>query len=198
METAFPWNLTLFHLINGPANPSPALLEVAKALAVLPPWGAIVLLIFCWLYGNREKQRAVMIAGLALLLGLGLNFLIGAIYYSPRPFAVGIGNNLYPHDLESSFPSDHATFLWSLGISLLLAGPLRGFGWLFVVLGLATAWARVFLGVHFPLDMAGALVTAFIAAFLSHSFAARFGGAPFRLSDAVNGWLRHYLPGGGQ
>jgi undecaprenyl-diphosphatase len=40
-------------------------------------------------------------------------------------------------------------------------------------LGLATAWARIYLGVHFPLDMAGAFVIALIGAAVARTIQPR-------------------------
>ena len=39
----------------------------------------------------------------------------------------------------------------------------RGTALAIVLLGLGIAWARIFVGVHYPLDMAGAFITAAIA-----------------------------------
>ncbi|MDE2288769.1 MAG: phosphatase PAP2 family protein, partial [Burkholderiales bacterium] len=35
--------------------------------------------------------------------------------------------------------------------------------------GLPIAWARIYVGVHFPLDMAGSLAVGAIAAWLAHA-----------------------------
>jgi len=195
MESSIPWNISLFHLINGPAHPSPVLLSMAEGLAIFPPWLAVALLAIAWLYGGIDKRRAAMIAGFSLLLGLAINFLIGALYYTPRPFELGIGNNLYPHGLETSFPSDHATVLWSLGFSLFATRALRPLGLLFCLLGLCTAWARVFLGVHFPFDMAGSAVVSVIAAAISYRLSWLTDLPLFRSVEHIHGWLRRYLPG---
>ena len=90
------------------------------------------------------------------------------------PFAVWAGTMLaeWPvgiamllaHDPTSSFPSLHATFLFSMAFALLLQKGSRGIALFVMLLGGATAWARIFVGVHYPLDMAGAFLTACLAA----------------------------------
>jgi undecaprenyl-diphosphatase len=63
------------------------------------------------------------------------------------------------HAADSSFPSDHGTVFASVALTLLLARVWRH-GALALIAGVATAWARVFVGVHFPLDMIGAIIVA--------------------------------------
>jgi undecaprenyl-diphosphatase len=64
---------------------------------------------------------------------------------------------------ETSFPSDHATLLFALALALVLNPVTRQLGGVMLVLAVAVAWSRVYLGVHFPLDMAGALLVALAA-----------------------------------
>jgi undecaprenyl-diphosphatase len=98
----------------------------------------------------------------AVLLALGINQLIGLGWMHPRPFMIGLGHTFIEHAPDSSFPSDHVTVLASGTLTLLLAGERR-YGLSMLLAGLAVAWARVFVGVHFPLDMAGAVAVACIA-----------------------------------
>jgi undecaprenyl-diphosphatase len=44
-----------------------------------------------------------------------------------------------------------------MSLTLLFASMASLTGWAFLVLGTAVAWARIYLGVHFPLDMLGAI-----------------------------------------
>lgn len=78
---------------------------------------------------------------------------------------LGLGQNFLEHTPESSFPSDHATVMFTLAIALMLAS-LRKLGLLILLLGTLVGWARVYLGVHFPFDIAGALLVSLISAWL--------------------------------
>lgn len=77
---------------------------------------------------------------------------------------LGLGRQLLSHAAETSFPSDHVTLILSFGVGLLLTRQLRRVAPGIVTLGFLTAWSRVYLGVHFPIDMLGSLVVAFVAA----------------------------------
>ena len=56
--------------------------------------------------------------------------------------------------------------MFSLAIPLLLSAGSRRWGITLLFLGFAVAWSRIYLGVHFPLDMLGAFGVAAFASFL--------------------------------
>ncbi|MEX8493621.1 phosphatase PAP2 family protein [Sphaerotilus sp.] len=60
------------------------------------------------------------------------------------------------HAPDASFPSDHGTVFSAVSLCLLLAGEWV-WGLAVLMVGMGVAWARVYLGVHFPLDMLGAV-----------------------------------------
>jgi len=193
MEIAFPGNIWLFHLINASTAPNPASVLIATALAQYTPWLTIVVLVIYWFLGPSEKRRTLMIAGVALAIGLATNFAITFATYTPRPFELGIGSTLLSHGRETSFPSDHATFLWSLGISLLMSRTLPRLGAFIFTLGLATAWARIYLGVHFPLDMAASLAISLLAAAVALVVSKKLDRILFHPVERINAILLQYL-----
>lgn len=166
-ESTIAWNLWLFQWINAPADPASIPLQLALFFAEFGPWLAIALLLWFWFRGQAETRRTLLQAGIALLIALSINFSFALTLYVPRPFAVGLGNNFLAHALETSFPSDHGTFLWSLGFGILFTRRLTLTALAIVVIGLLTAWARIYLGVHFPLDMLGSLLISLFAAMLA-------------------------------
>jgi len=107
-----------------------------------------------------------VLVGLATCLGLAVNFTIGAFWYHPRPFALGIGNQLIAHAEDGSFPSDHGTLLFAVTLSLLAFVRPSVWGWLAFATAASVAWARVWLGIHWPLDIAGSFVVAIAAVWI--------------------------------
>lgn len=152
---------TLFQLLTaGPQAPGWLVFtafEMASAVAPLVTLG----LLLAWIKGR--SRFALLDAVVAGLLGLGLVQIIGALAYRPRPFEVGLGLNLMSHAPENSFPSDHATLMFALAVSLALS-PLRPFGLWLLPLGLVVGWGRVYLGAHFPFDILGGAVLGAVCA----------------------------------
>ncbi|WP_042698021.1 phosphatase PAP2 family protein [Azospirillum sp. B506] len=159
-------NQHLFLLLNAPPVPSAGLLLLARFLANDVVMLITVLAAVLWVRGRRNGRATLVGAGCALLIAAALNATIGALWHHPRPFMIGLGHQLIPHAANSSFPSDHATFMWTIGISLLLRGSWPRLGWGMMAFGVGVAWARIYLGVHFPLDMAGALLISAVASLL--------------------------------
>ena len=164
-------NTTLFLMINASLPARPALVTSAFFFAEYLIWAVPCGLVAAWLLGPGLWRRAAFRAALAALLACVISFAIGVVWPHPRPFVLGIGNQLLEHAADASFPSDHLTLWWAIGFSLLApphgqraAPPVRLTGLLVALFGLPMAWARIYLGVHYPLDMIGALLVALIGA----------------------------------
>lgn len=159
MEHIEALNQSLFLKINAGLGTAPWLIAVASIIANDLIYLIPVLLSTMWLWGAGERRTLAVRAFLTAMLGLGLNQVIGAAWPHPRPFAIGLGQSWVPHVADSSFPSDHLTLFTAIGLSLVL-GREYLLGLLTLAAGMAVAWARVFLGLHFPLDMLGAVAVA--------------------------------------
>jgi len=164
-------NNTLFLIVNASLPARPALVSGAMFFAEYLIWAIPCGLVAAWLLGPGLWRRAAFRAALAALLACVISFAIGVVWPHPRPFVLGIGNQLLEHAADASFPSDHLTLWWAIGFSLLApphgqaaSRPVQRTGLVLALLGLPMAWARIYLGVHYPLDMIGALLVALIGA----------------------------------
>ena len=165
-------NTQLFLLLNAASGVQGAPLWLATALAQWMIWLVPLGLTSLWLLGEPNDQRAAVKALLAGMLVLGLNQLIGLAWFHPRPFMLDIGHTYLPHAADSSFPSDHVSLLGAVGLALWTSNSTwakRLAGLLLAVTPLV-AWARIYLGVHFPLDMLGALAAAGSVVWLLNTF----------------------------
>lgn len=155
-------NRAWFLSINAtPATP-PWQIDITVAIANELLYLIPALLALLWLFGGRHRRSAAVRACCVAFLALGLNQLIGMVWMHPRPFMIGLGHTFIEHAPDSSFPSDHATLFASVALTFLLARMWRC-GLLVAFAGIVIAWARVRIGVHFPLDMAGAVAVACVA-----------------------------------
>lgn len=169
MET---FNQSLFLWINAAPGAPAWLLGLAHAFAVYLVWLLPVAFLVGWRSSDWRARRGLLIAVAAAVLGWLLAHAIGAVWPHPRPFVLGLGTNALPHAPSNSFPSNHLTFVWSVASALLLQTRWRKAGAGLALLGVPVAWARIYLGVHFPLDMAGALAVGLCAAVVSHRYQA--------------------------
>jgi undecaprenyl-diphosphatase len=183
-------NHALFLAFNASSDPSwPVVLLAiiaAKYLVALVPLHIALV----WSGGTRAMRFLAITALVALGVALAANQIIGFVAYTPRPFLIGIGHTLIDHRPSFSFPSNHGTVFFTYAIILGLFGA-RGLAWMVAGLGLLVAWSRIYLGVHFPFDMLGALLVSACASFASLQFMLRFCTRMFgRLDD----WALRLLP----
>ncbi|AKJ67729.1 undaprenyl-diphosphate phosphatase [Pandoraea thiooxydans] len=163
-------NTTLFLLINAASNRPPAWLgQFSYFFAQDFIWVVPLGLVIGWLRGSTHTKQALVLAALSGLAGLLVNQLIGMVWDHPRPFVLGLGHTLIAHAPDSSFPSDHLTLIWSVAFAFVLQPRWRRIGTLALLAGLPIAWARIYVGVHFPLDMAGSLAVGVLAGSLAHA-----------------------------
>ena len=193
-------NQTLFLWLNAPEHPSALALRLAVFLAERLIWAAPLVTGIGWLRGSEGTRKAMLVATASGLLGLLINQAIGLAWMHPRPFMIGLGHTLLPHAADSSFPSDHLTLWWAVAFSLSLQRGHRSTGVVLALLGLPIAWARIYLGVHFPFDMLGAGAVAVLCAWLTLREARWYLEPSYQLATRIHrrlfgglialGWVR--------
>ncbi len=142
------------------------MLAASRFLAEDLVWALPPPFVVVWLRCSIAWRHALTDAALAAALALGIGAIIGLVWPHPRPFALGLGHRLIPHAADASFPSDHLTLIWSVAASWGLHRRQRAAAAAVFAAGVAVAWARIYVGVHIPLDVAGALGVACMSALL--------------------------------
>ncbi|PIR87360.1 MAG: hypothetical protein COU11_00840 [Candidatus Harrisonbacteria bacterium CG10_big_fil_rev_8_21_14_0_10_49_15] len=121
----------------------------------------LVFLIVLLTQKNRRYRAYVFFFWLfsTLLTSGVIEPLINFLFPRPRPFVTYELVPLIPMDSANpSFPSWHAVFLFTLATVVFLAMSRKWGAWLYILATLIGA-ARVFVGVHYPLDIiVGALI----------------------------------------
>ena len=120
----------------------------------------IVLLTFLYWCVNKTLGRRLLFG---LTLSVWTNGLIKTVLNFPRPIGTdGIRSLRVETATGSSFPSGHtqtvAVFMWMVGKEI----QKKWFYVLGILLTLSVALSRVYLGVHWPKDVIGAVVVALI------------------------------------
>jgi undecaprenyl-diphosphatase len=167
-------NFALFHFINQYADLNPFIDYLAIITAKYMPVIIILSIAYIWIK-NRDRTRDIILYGIyAAIIGLVINYIIGLVYFHPRPFMIPLGTLLFQYPAETSFPSDHATLMFSLAIMLIYFKETRIAGLIFLILGFIGGLARIFSGIHFPLDIFGSLLVSIISTILIFQFKDRF------------------------
>ncbi len=152
-------NTALFHIINDLAGRNYTLDTTMIFAAEYLIYIFGIYLVYLWFVRSKYRQE-ILFAGYASLLSLGINFIIHLLYFHPRPFMIPSGILLIAHAPETSFPSDHSTLMFAISLMFLAFRNLRNKGAILFVLSLIGGLARVYAGLHFPMDIAGSLFVA--------------------------------------
>src|SRR5438093_230824 len=99
------------------------------------------------------RQRVWLAVVTSVIAGLLLTALVAQLYSDARPFVSRTDTRLLiSHAADNGFPSEHAT------VSFAVAGTLiwwrRSIGFIGIFLASLIGFARVFVGVHWPSDVA--------------------------------------------
>jgi len=155
-------NENLFLIINNLAGKNHILDLLAIVLAKGMPY--FFILIEIYLYFVAKKKNEAVFGFYSVIISLVISFLISLFYIHNRPFMDNLGTALIHHKADTSFPSDHTTFLFALAWSFVF---FRVRFWsLFLVLALFGGVARIYVGVHYPFDILGGIVIGLVGASL--------------------------------
>lgn len=162
-------NLSLFSWINASPEASNASINFAIFIANDLLYCMILLFAWFWLRGNYDTKKQILKAFIFTSIAILVSQCISHVYYHPRPFVMEVGRTLIYHAPNGSFPSDHMLIFSSIAFSYLFSAQ-RKLGIFLLIMAWLVAWSRVYLGVHFPLDMLGAFLLAFALNFFGLKF----------------------------
>jgi undecaprenyl-diphosphatase len=154
------WNTALFQHMHATAASPHWAIAAAIVIAQWALW-AILALVVWHLARQRSGVAALRIVG-AWFVSNRIEALVSAFAFHPRPFAVGYGHAWVAHAANNSLPSSHVTLALILLFALAAQGHLRS-GVLAALLTAALAWARIYIGIHWPVDMLAAVASAAVS-----------------------------------
>ena len=159
---------TLFSFINGLAGKSKVFDIIGVFLASYLPYIFALAAAVILLSERNWKLRFYNTALIALSVLLARGFFTVVIRYiwnRPRPFvAMPEITALIGKSAEASFPSGHATFFFALAVAMLYVDR-RWFKY-FLMGTIVMGIARVFVGVHYSLDILGGALVGCLSAYL--------------------------------
>lgn len=162
-DTFEGFNQKLFLMLNASSNTASWQIEFARMSANYAIYLVPLFLVWLWLRGSDGERGGLVMAVAVAELALLANQLIPLIWFHPRPFMVPIGQTFVEHAADSSLPSDHLTFILGIALALAYWNRQHAVAVVITLIGLLVAWARIFIGVHFPFDMVGSVLIAIAA-----------------------------------
>ncbi|MGE8202970.1 undecaprenyl-diphosphatase [Heyndrickxia sp. NPDC080065] len=159
-------NIDVFRAINDLGAPNSAFNPVVIFFAEYMLYFLFLVLVFHW-FTRRTKNRMMVIqAVIATVVAEVLGKIAGHFYSHNQPFAVlPHVNKLIDHAIDNSFPSDHSIVFFSICVSVWLVRKKEW--WLWLILAPCVAISRVWVGVHYPVDvLTGALLGIISALFV--------------------------------
>ena len=118
---------------------------------------------------KKYKDRIYNLAFVSLILLLSNGIITQTIrffFFRERPFAaLNFTPLIEKSSFEAAFPSGHASFFFALAFAIYYLGEKR-WSLIFLVISILMGIARVYVGVHWPLDIVSGILVAFVSAFV--------------------------------
>ncbi|WP_408960438.1 phosphatase PAP2 family protein [Natrinema sp. 74] len=140
----------------------------------------LLALLYLWVTSEEDHTTSVFQSGFALsrlatkdgkmksivifvtiIVSLTLSYAAGQLYSHPAPYMVGY-ETLLTEAPENSFPSQHTTVSFAVVWPLLSLQDRWRTGLVALVLALLVGISRVYVGLHYPIDIIGAIGTSLL------------------------------------
>ena len=128
--------------------------------------------------GSREKKAVILIV-IGIIVAEILVRLTKTFYAEPRPFTTYDIIPLITRPQDATFPSGHTAIMTVVAVSY--AFYKSRFAPFFFVLMLWVGFARIFVGVHHPLDILGGIIFGLVSTILAREIKTRLKKLLFKI-----------------
>jgi undecaprenyl-diphosphatase len=174
MEPNKNWSTTLFLRINQSIGRFPLIDRLMVAAADNLVF-ILVLVSLLWATTYLQLQDPLLLGEYLKLMmtafafGIGLSWMIGWVIPNPRPIRSfpRIQQLMTPISTWKSFPSDHTIGSFTVATVTMIMGAPWSIVVLLYILAGTIAFARVYVGVHYPRDIVGGFFIGMVFSFAS-------------------------------
>ena len=170
--TIIDFDQRLFLVVNSKVGTSSIIDSSARIIGsdYLVPVFLSLVLIFLWHKENSTLRRlktrlTVLKSILTLLVACLIVIILNQVLFRERPFNLIEANLIFYAPTDSSFPSNSVAAVVALTIPVFKT--YRKIGYLMLSSSLCLAFCRVYVGIHFPGDVLGGILTALVSFVLS-------------------------------
>ncbi len=163
METVLAANQNLFWLIFSLSGKN----HLLDYLMIFTANDLIFIILVACLYFSLRSSKlkgAAFLSLISIIIGFLILYLVGLFIYEPRPFYNFHFSALIPWPwapTQNAFPSRHTLILSATTFSFFYFQ--FKYRWWLVVSLVLMGFARVYVGVHYPIDIVGAVAIGFIS-----------------------------------
>lgn len=125
----------------------------------------VIILSFILALKDSQGQKALVLTLVSLLVGFILLKIVEIFTYEPRPFLTNPISPLININDNDGFPSDHTLILTIITLSHVFYK--TKYTWIMVLSLILTGFARIYVGVHYPVDILGGFILGTLAVTLS-------------------------------
>ena len=173
-------NQTLFLFLNSFAGKSMGVDDVIIFIADLLPYLMIIFAgIFLVLHFKifksfnnflllKKKWKEIIFVPVSASIAWFFSFVLKILIQEPRPFRVLETATPLITETGFSFPSGHATFFMALAVAIFFLNKKTGY--IFILSALLIGIARIFAGIHYPLDIFSGFILGFMVVWIFKIF----------------------------
>jgi membrane-associated phospholipid phosphatase len=148
---------SIFHALNGQLRGDDSAQDAAELYNAWAIFALVAIAAATWFLarpgGSLRSKLAAASAGISAVVALLVNAVLGHLWYHARPFADHPKQTvlLVHHGADNSFPSDHASVAFAVAFAVLMFH--RRLGIVLVAVAVGVGLDRIFVGVHYPIDV---------------------------------------------
>lgn len=171
-------NAAIFLLIFGLSNQSAALDSLMIFGARFLIFLTFLLVFISAFKGGVKEKKAMILSFLAIPVVILIVKGIHLFFIEPRPFVIFYFSPLLDAGSDASFPSRHASIMSAIAFSYLHFK--SKWAPLFLFLMLWVGISRIYVGVHYPLDILGGLLVGIISLVITNKILKKLKSNFFR------------------